>query len=170
MRLFLGIVIESEDQEVIYKTLQSHTIHSFPMKWVVSDNYHMTLHFIGETNEENLAYWKERLFEIGSHLKPFEITFNVIEIFKKKKQAIIWLGSRVWPTAIIEVMSGLPGMENEKVPHLTIGRGHIKYFEQWESQSIEPIKVSVTRIGLYESISTNEGVLYKKLCVCQLGE
>lgn len=170
MRLFLGMVIECEDQQLIHKALKPLAIQSLPMKWVAPDNYHMTLHFIGETSEGDLAYWKERLFEIGSHLKPFEITFNIIEIFKKKKQAIIWLGSRAWPKAIIEVMSALPEMENEKVPHLTIGRGNIKYFDQWQSQTIEPIKVSVTRIALYESISRDEGVVYKKLCVHQLGE
>lgn len=73
-RLFLAInlpqEIKSELQELVLK-LQKNNKNK-PIKWVELDNFHLTLHFLGDIPEEKIA-------DIHQNLKPIVTNYPVLK-------------------------------------------------------------------------------------------
>ena len=152
------------------------------INWIEPENMHITLKFLGETEEERIPEIEKKLHKIVQSGSSFQFTLDRIGAFGSRYQPrIIWLGSsKVIPE--IQVLHGKIEKEmrilgfksgfGNFVTHLTLARIHKiddkKYF--WKSieqyGNLFEQTVEVNEIILFESILTKTHTpVYKKICV-----
>lgn len=90
-RVFIGIELESIKEELV--SLQNQ-LKPYVKKgnFVFHDNFHLTLQFIGEINEQDLYPLKEIITTTAQNVRPFEIEVDHLGQFTKKKKQVVWLG------------------------------------------------------------------------------
>lgn len=106
-------------------------INTFPVRWVPSDNIHLTLKFLGDISPAIVERLSQILQKETSNFHQFEIKIGGLDAFPNiRYPRVIWIGVKPHPTleAIqhkIETETRQLGFEPEKrpfFPHLTLGR------------------------------------------------
>lgn len=92
MRVFLGIGFSDEIKLKINEVEELVKTKITSGSFVPVENHHITIHFLGSIEEESIDKLKEILVKAASELKPFELQFDKIGVFSKRKGNIIWLG------------------------------------------------------------------------------
>jgi 2'-5' RNA ligase len=177
-RIFIALKIEAGDtlQEMI-SSLKSR-LSDENIRWTNPENIHITLSFLGDTEEK----W---IKDINSMLKNkcegsgrFDLFIKGSGVFRNVNDPrIIWFG--IEPSAKLlslngSIMKGLTelGINTEDrhfKPHLTIGR--IKRLNDKVTlkalidkyQNLEIQKTMINEVVLYESILLQSGPVYKPL-------
>jgi RNA 2',3'-cyclic 3'-phosphodiesterase len=174
-RLFIAIDIKPEPEfnnfiRGIKKQLDEETI-----KWVDEKIFHLTLKFLGDTDENRIGTIKSVLSEICKNFNPFSFETNGLGFFGSKNDPRI-LFSKVEGDQSLKELSALineklleQGFEKEQKefkPHLTLGRiKHIGkkmgFFSKIENQKdIFLQTVKTKEVILYESILKQNGPKY----------
>lgn len=153
------------------------------IKWVDPANLHLTLSFLGDTEEKRIKLLSEMLTEKCTGFGEFEFVLTGTGVFKSfSDPRVIWTGIKATEklallnNSIIAGLkeSGFPVEERPFKPHLTVGRirsvrdaGYLrnvleKYKEEFQ-------KVQVSEVILFESILQQTGPIYKPLGKFSLG-
>ena len=78
-RVFIAIELPEEIKEEISKILEEiKPLFKFPIRWLKSENWHLTLVFLGYQSDENVRLISEKLKAFASKQKPFEILLDKI--------------------------------------------------------------------------------------------
>ncbi len=129
MRLFVAIDIEDEVRKRIERFLEGVRGFAPEVRWVRPDSMHLTLKFLGETDEATA----ERVQRALAHIRnePGPITFRGTGFFPTPRSArVFWIGIEAdehlaaLAEKVEQVMEAL-GYEREKrafSPHLTLAR------------------------------------------------
>lgn len=182
-RLFVAIKIKPDEKLIDSIYSFKNDLKGEKIKWVETQNIHITLKFLGETDESIVSEIKNVIENAVSGIEKFEFKIDGAGIFASKKSPrVIWFGISKHPVLkkLYEAIdSGLEnlGFERDKrnfSPHLTIGR--IKYIKEIEilEDLIDEFrdetfqKVDVKEVILYESILRREGPIYKSIKTFQL--
>lgn len=131
MRMFVAIKIPDFIKQKISSLKTEFNIID-GIKWVSSQNLHLTLKFIGEIKEELLEPVLQTINSCIKDIKPFPVSFNGTGAFPNPKYPkILWVGMKDGKEQVIKLMISLNkeltqlGIEfesREPSPHLTIGR------------------------------------------------
>jgi len=177
-RVFIAIKTESEGP--VYKVITSlkSELRNEIIKWTDLDNLHITLLFLGKTEEEKLdiisSVLKEECYGFG-HL---EIIIRGIGLFKNLNEPrVIWAG--IEPSERLNILNrnianrfrnlGFYQGENYFKPHLTLGRIKTIVNRQDFKTIVDKYKATelqnliIEEIILYESILLPEGPVYKPI-------
>lgn len=101
------------------------------VRWVLPDNIHLTLKFLGEVSEANMQALARLLKVEVLRYQPFSIQISGVGTFPNiRRPRVIWAGSEAPPALAalqhsIEVETralGYPTEERDFSPHLTLGR------------------------------------------------
>jgi len=177
-RIFIAVRIEPGEK-------LSGMISSFKMalkndsiKWTEISNIHITLVFLGDTDENRVKEIDTLLAEVCNGFGDFELVLKGAGVFRSiKDPRIIWTGianskeiaelNKAISARLRETGTNLE--ERPFSPHLTLGR--IKkisntsvltnIFEKYREEEIQRIRVS--KIILFESILRPEGPIYKAI-------
>lgn len=166
-----------ETFQKIVSSLKSELINE-NIKWTNPDNIHITLVFLGDTEEEKIKPIAAKLKEKCEGFGKFELILKGSGVFKNLHDPrIIWTGIEHSEKLIQLNESIINGLKNEGFeiesrpfnPHLTLGRiktlkdksGLKSLIEKYQNTEIQ--KVSVNEIILYESILLQSGPVYKPL-------
>jgi 2'-5' RNA ligase len=133
IRCFIAIDLSVQIKKELGELIGDLKSNDSDIKWVMSENLHLTLKFLGNTPEEQLADIAGALTPIVSSCKPFYIKIVGTGIFPNRKNPrVVWAG--VQDSEIlrnlkrdIEKSMSTFGYEEEKkefTPHLTLGRVH----------------------------------------------
>jgi RNA 2',3'-cyclic 3'-phosphodiesterase len=179
-RTFVAIRISMIDYfETMLKSLCKDFI-SEQILWNRTDNFHVTLFFIGDTSPEILNSIKESLDKVAQETNPFHFFISGIGVFRKLRHPrVLWLGLRETgklydlKVSIDEILYPILKSEAREQfkPHLTIGRiKKIKDQEQLEIilkkyENLDFIEVKVKDFIFYESIITPQGPIYEILSI-----
>ena len=131
-RLFIAIDPEPATLDTIFRLISTMK-REFPtegMRYTVPQNLHLTLLFIGDTDELLIPIIGNKLDKICQNFPEFDLEFSNLGAFPSKRNPrIIWLGvSKPEPvTALAKAIIKDSGLvtEPEKSqfsPHLTLGR------------------------------------------------
>lgn len=163
-RLFLGLEIPHDVKSHISDYLKP--MHQSPKGWEHPSDYHQTLLFIGETNEENLNIIKERMLLIDYH--PFTLKLSEFKFFNRR---IMYLG--MGPSIslmelkiqIDELFSPwVNPLEKPFIPHITVKRWQRYEFDHLDqglkSSVFGEISFPVNTISLFESKKDSENRKY----------
>lgn len=148
------------------------------VKLVEPKNVHITLKFLGDTDEGQMDSIEEIMKDSIDGIEPFNIKLKGAGVFPNQKYIkVLWMGIENWENIrkisrkIDEQISGL-GFEKEKrefSAHLTIAR--VKSAKNKEKllqiidkyQDIEFANIKVDAIKLKKSDLTPEGPIYSTL-------
>ena len=183
-RTFIGIKIQPSKELLEALDKYQHVLREESIKWVDSSNFHLTLHFLGQTSEEQVQAISASLSVIAKDIVPFELKLKGIGVFPNPwRPRIFFAGANPVDALLslyesVEKMVESNGFERENRPyhaHLTFAR--IKYLRHTDKlQSLLKRdanrffqEVPVSEIILFESISKPSGVVYEPLAKFKLG-
>ena len=183
MRLFIAIELPQETKSRI-QALAQDLFSSMPdskkaLRWVPSDQYHLTLKFLGERPTESVTPLKAALEPVAKSQRPFDLQFQGIGSFESRKLIrAIWLGIDQGAESTVRLASeieeackalGIAKDVRSYTPHLTLARtkepfpalGLRNAISPRTMTAIEP--VTITKLSLIQSVLSHEGPRYKTL-------
>ncbi|HZL12002.1 MAG TPA: RNA 2',3'-cyclic phosphodiesterase [Prolixibacteraceae bacterium] len=183
-RLFIGVPIRSEK---VFQTTETWRNNEFlnrnVLKWAKPENWHITLIFLGNTSESEIALIQQLIVESFSRVQAFSTELIGVGVFPNThKPKVLWLGLEslqfLMPayTRLGELLqqNGF-SLENKPFkPHLTLAMvknsAHLLSINLIidEYQNFKFDSVLINRVVLYESISMPDGPVYKPLFVKEL--
>ena len=128
MRLFLGITFQEEILEEIQQMAQKLKKSSVKGNFTRKENLHLTLAFLGEIDESQIAKIEEAMNNID--IEPFFIELDKMGKFKGRGGDIYWIGFKGSDQlqCLYEELSeklrknGIQLEDRPYTPHLTLGR------------------------------------------------
>ena len=177
-RLFIAIKIKPDaDFTERFRELKQAVKHE-PVKWVEEHNIHITLKFLGETDEQFIPGIGEALHAVAGRTKTFRFSLQGLGIFGSKYEPrVLWTAIRPHE-ALASLMKsvhdamGPLGFEKDRqnlVPHLTLGRIKFlrdkKLFQETVGEFSDISSSPMTAAGmiLFESILKKEGPEYRMI-------
>ncbi|MCD6201401.1 MAG: RNA 2',3'-cyclic phosphodiesterase [Bacteroidales bacterium] len=177
-RIFLAIPVSRNDGLIRhYKTIRN-LLQGEKIKWVKPEKLHLTLHFFGDTGEEDMSRLHRLLSTRLEDLTGFDLTFCGAGVFPGlHKPRVFWIG--VTPSealnALVQVVEEVLIKGDFDVPdkpfspHLTIGRirrlddrqHFVRILGEYREKEIT--RLTVQELHLYESILKPGGPEYHVL-------
>jgi RNA 2',3'-cyclic 3'-phosphodiesterase len=130
VRLFVAIAIPSEVRSALEAFVNELKKFAPKTKWVRTENLHVTLKFLGETDRAKLGQIESNLKAIRN-TEPVELEFRGLGFFPNERRArILWAGmeSSVNLNVLAQDIDrsmhelGFPLEERPFTPHLTLAR------------------------------------------------
>lgn len=161
MRLFIAVCFSSEFILSLNREIKDLAIRFPNVKWVKSENLHLTLKFLGNTDNEKINVVKNILEKIVEEFKPFKLEFHGLSCFERRELIILL---RIKNNEILESLTenidtemGLLGFKKENSPfspHITVGRGKRLNKAQQEEiiNNIRKYKAAMRNITVNEII------------------
>jgi 2'-5' RNA ligase len=177
-RVFIAVKVHAEGDLLRMISSLKASLGTENIKWVDTSNIHLTLAFLGDTEEKRIKILSGMLNEKCTGFNDFEFLLAGTGVFKNYRDPrIIWIGIEsaerllALNTVIAEGLkfAGFKTEEREFKPHLTIGRiktikdaENLKtVLERYKDRQIQTVNVG--EVILYESILMQTGPLYKPL-------
>jgi 2'-5' RNA ligase len=169
IRLFVGLELPEAVRERLYGLGGGVP----GARWIAPENMHMTLRFIGNVNDDELADIDEALARVQASAFDLEIT-GLGEFSRGRRPAQIWAGARPAPPLMdlqrrIEAALVKAGFEPEGrrfTPHVTLARlkgsapGRVRSFVAGHNLlGIDPFPVA--RFTLFSSHLGRKGASYR---------
>lgn len=183
-RLFIGFPIElPKTVRKVEAWRNNPEMNRNLLKWVNPENWHITLFFLGNTDESKIDLLNELIGEAYSGVTSVHSGISGIGCFPdQQKPKILWFGLKN-SSLLIPARSRLGDLLTQHHfsfdpkplnPHLTFARvkrlNNRTAFESWlkKYKDAEFERVSINRVALFESITTPNGPVYLPLFVKDL--
>jgi RNA 2',3'-cyclic 3'-phosphodiesterase len=183
LRSFIAVEIPADVQRAISQGtgFMRNSFQKPLVRWVESQNIHLTLKFLGDVSPEKLERIAVALKDEIKSRERFSMTVNGLGVFPNSSHPrIIWIGLTAPPALIelqrcVEQFSSRMGYAPEErpfSPHLTIGRigqaatqaGLAEIKAALDSHSIGNIgTVQVDSLNIYKSDLQAGGPVYTRL-------
>lgn len=178
MRLFLGFAPAAAERD-IYQLCQSITgaqvlPAELPLRWVPSENWHVTLAFLGEIANARLVQLVDVLTPVITEHSQMQLSFEALAWFPSTSKARML-------TLLAEALDPLLNLQREVVaelrreafhterrayrPHLTLARlkGRRKDYAPPALPAIEPLTLQLQEVILFESVQAGPAPVYEPL-------
>lgn len=177
-RTFIAVKIKPKDKLLKTYTKLKNELDNEKIKWVNSDNFHLTLFFLGDTSEEKIEEVKNQLSNIADQYAVFSVKLKGIGVFKNlNKPRVLWVGINQYEmlqnlkTLIDKEMTvlGFHAETREFKPHLTLARMKWINDKQKLSQLLEEYKseffqqTEIKELIYFESVLRSTGPIYKPI-------
>jgi len=176
MRLFIAVDIKEEVKNKIARIRSALKKNCDCVKWVSSENLHLTLKFLGEVHNSRKDLISEKLRQAVIGIKRFEIDFEKIGVFPSEAAPrILWLGIGEGKIELENLAQKIENLfteidfKREKRPfsaHFTLGRfkspqNNKKLFDIVKKITIEKISDVVEDVYLIKSTLSPRGPIYE---------
>lgn len=180
MRLFVAINLPPDLRQRLFDSTAPLRTGKFPVRWVMPDAMHITLKFLGDTEDERADSVRRTMREGTARHRPFTFRIGPVGAFPNlRRPRVLWLG-----ITADSVLSDLQreterdlaqlGFDTEArrfSPHVTIGRARNEArppaFNGLEpiahSIAISAEPVVVTAIDLMRSRLGRGGAVYERI-------
>ncbi len=186
MRLFVAINFTVKDRQRMYSAARKLRDAELPVRWVDTDQLHMTLKFLGEVRPERVREVKSAVAQVAAKTEPFTMVMRGAGAFPTmRRPKVIWLGADASPELRclkhdLEWELAPQGFEREVRafhPHVTLGRatnearaGDFRHFEALVDAMDFEREITVRTVDLMESYLSAKGARYEKLMSARLGQ
>jgi 2'-5' RNA ligase len=153
IRAFVAVVLDDGLRAAVGAAIERLRPLGPAVAWVPPRNLHVTLHFLGDQSEEQLALAEAALADAAAASVPMDVTFHGIGAFPGlERPRILWvglahgaLGVRALQGRVTGalVARGLAGDERPWHPHLTIGRVHDE--RRWRREAGPPLRSALAQ-------------------------
>ena len=184
LRCFIAVDIPGQIKADIGRLIEGLKKQNADVKWVVHENLHFTLKFLGKTSEDLIPRISESLSKVVLSYVPFYIRIYGVGMFPNRRYPrVIWVGiedkgSLKKLQGDIEDSMALLGYlkeERDFHPHLTLGRvrsqtgiaGIIRELDAFQNRDFGNIEVRT--IKLMQSELKPTGAQYSCLQEIPLG-
>lgn len=184
IRCFIAIELPDELKNNIGFYMKNLISTGADVKWVVPQNLHLTLKFLGSTPEEKIADIIRQLAAITKSHDKFSLYFSGTGVFPNiKSPRVVWIGIKD-SDAIVKLQKDIEsamadlGFEKEErryTPHLTLGR--VRSFKNKDPlinqlatlKDADFGKIVVVSVALMKSELKPGGAVYQRLEEFKLG-
>ena len=187
MRLFIALPLPDEVEQFLSNTIDDLKQKQGRVKWVDSKNIHLTMKFLGETDESKIEAISTAVKKVASRYSSVKSTIYKIGGFPNlRRPRVIWAGIENKKDNIEKLEAIALNIEDEMAElgfekenrkfksHLTLGRvkdnrNLAKLTEYLENYQFQPQDILFDRIVLFKSTLTPDGPIYERLCEAKLG-
>ncbi|HVO36298.1 MAG TPA: RNA 2',3'-cyclic phosphodiesterase [Gemmatimonadales bacterium] len=179
MRLFVAVNLPAAERRVAYEAAAPLRAARLPVKWVGEDSIHITLRFLGEVDEANVAPIGEALAAAVRPARPFDVSLGGVGAFPSMaRPRVVWIGVERHPALELlahDVEKALMALDFEPElrpfhPHLTLGRAErsarpaaFGRFEQLAGTIGYQGLIPVESVDLMQSVLGPQGATYTVL-------
>lgn len=180
IRTFIAVDINAETRRKVadYSLKLQNDFKEIRANWDKPEKLHLTLKFLGDTDESQLGEVKKIVAEIAEKQTNFTLSLNKNGVFPNTRNAkVLWIGvedkggNLKKINEILERECAAVGFESEQRnyhPHLTIARikdasNTAELVKKHLETQIEPLEFKVSEIVIYESKLQPSGSIYKKI-------
>ena len=185
IRAFLAIKILGSTKEELTQLQEIFKQTGANAQWTPKKNLHLTLKFLGDTEEVKLSILSQRLSTYLKKVKSFSLQLENVGAFPKiKHPRVVWAGvtTGVEPlTQLAEQVeaicatTGFKKAERPFHPHLTLGRvraskGNQRLTKQLTDTTFQASQITpVNEVVLFQSKLQPDGPIYAPLAKFRLG-
>jgi len=189
-RSFVALVLDDPTRAAVSAEIERLRSLSPAVAWVPAANLHVTLRFLGERGEAELAAATEALGAVGAATAPFAVQLFGIGAFPGMAQPrILWVGVADGALDLRALQSRVEGALEQRGfaregqpwhPHVTIGR--VFDARRWRRQTSPALQeaiaraartdfgaLAVARVALMRSDLSPAGARYRELHSVALG-
>ena len=186
MRLFIAINFTVKDRRRMYSAGRKLREAELPVRWVDTDQLHMTLKFLGEVRPERAGDVKAAVARVAEKTEPFTMVVQGGGAFPTmRRPKVIWLGADASPELRclkhdLEWELAPQGFEREVRafhPHITLGRatkdaraGDFRGFEALVDALDIEREITVRKVDVMESYLSAKGARYETILTAKLGQ
>jgi 2'-5' RNA ligase len=184
MRLFFAAPIAESVKRIVSKSIAAFPVADPPWGWILPENYHITLKFLGETDEALLERLLEAGREVAAAAIPFELSFGRFGAFPSiSKPRVLLFHAESGMEQLAGIAESLDdeleplGFERERRrfrAHLTLARVKrpIGPDVLGALEGVPPLpeeaRQEVDRIVLVRSVLSRSGAVYEEVGVFEL--
>lgn len=185
LRLFIALPVPETTKRRLAIIIEKLRQHGGSVKWVQPKNMHLTVRFLGDTDERLVPDLKEILDTTASGHQASDTIIDRLGGFPNlRRPRVIWagLGKNLKPLEKVAEQIELavrklqfPEERKKFNPHLTLGRvrdgKNIQpLLDYLQGEKIEPIPCLLDKIVLFKSTLTPQGPIYDRLHQVTLGD
>lgn len=178
MRLFIAVELNSQNKDALAGLQARLKKADADVKWVEPANIHLTLKFLGETQEERVPKILSGIKESITEFKPFSLEIVSLGAFPSLKYPrVIWAGIEKGKEELEKLAERIEtAMLKLKFPkekrgfssHLTLGRvrsakNKDRLCREISLASFPALPQDIASVNLYQSKLTPRGPIYEKL-------
>lgn len=182
MRTFIAIELPKEIKGRLAELQEGLEASGADVKWVKTENIHLTLKFLGEIDNKRLDKITAIIDSVAKDKKSYLVRIGSVGAFPKiNSPRVIWVGLQEGDAetkAITEELeekiskTGIPKEKREFSSHITIGRTRSGLNIEKLVQGLEilaadfggeTLEFPVKKITLYKSTLTSSGPIYEIL-------
>ncbi|KXL52298.1 2'-5'-RNA ligase [Anaerotignum neopropionicum] len=174
MRTFIAIELSPEAREYLSEIQTETQKYCRRGNYTPQDNFHITLHFLGEIEPSDVEYVKDAMFEAAQRHRVFDLKLGQIGFFGRGERGILWAGldksdslQRLF--SVLEKSLERQGFAREKKglsPHITLGREvepQRSFSDVQKAVVMEGKSFKVEKITLMESVRRGPRLIYKPI-------
>ena len=179
MRLFIALNLPKAERERIYRATEPLRAKGFPVDWLESESYHLTLKFLGNVRTELVSVVEGVVDRVAGATGAFPLAIGGFGAFPTiRRPRVVWVG--VDPTPALRCLKqdlewGLAnhGFEREIRafhPHVTVGRagesegaGAFRGLDELSAKLEYRGKVPAETVDLMRSQLSRQGPYYSLL-------
>lgn len=182
-RTFIAVKIPVESELDLMLNKFRKVLENEKIKWVKPDNFHITLYFLGNTEEKLIDPISKEIMNITNKNHSFSLTLSGVGVFKSiYSPKVLWIGIEDYfqlrniKNDIDRSLEsfGFVSDNREFKPHLTFGRpkwilekNKLKdLLIRYQNQFFQ--KTEVKEIIFFESKLTKKGPVYNIISKCSL--
>ena len=92
-RIFLAVDVPNKVRKKVERVKQDFKEIKAKIKWVEEENTHVSLWFLGKTEEDKIELLKENLGQVAKSFKPFILKVEGVGVFPNERDVrVLWLG------------------------------------------------------------------------------
>ncbi|MGH8016430.1 MAG: RNA 2',3'-cyclic phosphodiesterase [Candidatus Zixiibacteriota bacterium] len=176
MRLFIATPISAEGEKELARIISALKNAGGPVKWVAPSNIHLTLKFLGDTDEKLIPQIMKIIDDVAADHASVSSGLKGLGAFPDfRRPRVYWVGLEQGTAELGKIAAALEnavhllGFEKENRPfksHLTLGRikapqGLEKLSETVKSFKIKQEPLTFDRLILFKSTLTPRGSIYE---------
>lgn len=167
MKIFFALSFSEKDRKKLYETYQDKLKYIDGGRFTEMDNFHMTVTFIGNIEENNLEVYKNILRKFKKPILKLRI--SKLGYFMKKRYILYYM---IEENNLLKTLKenldkelefiGFSDQYDEFIPHITIGR-NIKGLGEKIYEDEVALELNVESFNLMESVNINGRLVYRSL-------
>lgn len=183
LRLFVAVDMPEEVKGALEEAIHPWRERLGAGRWVVRDNWHVTLKFLGQTWPRLRPMVETACREVAAGVAPFQVELSGLGVFPGPGRArVLWAGLDDGDERLTALAAGLdaglaqefPPEKRAFTPHLTVARFNPpiqmrEHAEALGATAIDAPEFVVDRLVLYRSHLSLRGARYEALEEFPLG-
>ena len=127
MKLFYAVNFDETTMQNLKQLQEDLRPQVYRGRWAPPENFHITMHFVGEVEESELPYFKKALEDSVKEMPPFNLRFTSYGSFRRGLQDLIYVKAKYTGDSMLLISEALRsnagrGDDTPLKPHITLVR------------------------------------------------